>query len=322
MLDLTDQRILITGGRGFLGRALRRALLAQGVPPVSILTPSRADFDLTDPHAVRRLYAASFPGSGPSLVLNCAGFVGGLGANRMHPANFFHDNLAIPLHLVEHARLAGLLDRPFKFVQIGTMCSYPANAPIPYREDSLWTGLPDPEIASYGVSKLASLQLLEAYRLQHGLKSAYVIPTGFFGPGDNTNPANSHVVGALVRKYVHAAQDNAPSVTNWGSGAPTRDFIFIDDAAQGTLRAAQLLDTPTPINLTGGTEVSIRHLAELIARLADYRGQTIWDTSKGDGQPRRALDGSRARQLLNWSPATPLEVGIRQTVDWFRALPR
>lgn len=319
MPDLAAQRILLTGASGFLGTHTACQLLASGLPPAQLLTPTRADADLRDPAAVRALLASSFGGQGPTLILHAAGFVGGLGANRQWPATFFHDNLAMALHLVEQARALGLIDKGLRFVQVGTMCSYPAQAGVPYREDSLWGGAPDPEIASYGLAKLAILQMLEAYRLQHGLRSAYVIPTGFFGPGDNMNPANSHVAGALVKKYVDAADAGEARVVNWGSGSPRRDFLFIRDAARGLIRAAEVMDTPTPINLTGGVEVSIRELAEVVARLAGFRGETVWDTTKGDGQARRSLDGSRARALLNWAPETSLEAGLAETIAWYRA---
>lgn len=318
MLDLRTQRILLTGASGFLGRAIHRALLARGLTDADIARPTRAHCDLTRQEQAEGLMRGLFDGAGPTLVLHAAGFVGGLGANRQWPARFFHDNLVMSLNLVEAARSQGLIARGLKFVQVGTMCSYPAHAPCPYREESLWQGAPDPEIASYGLSKLATLQLLEAYRLEHGLRSAYVIPTGFFGPGDNTNPANSHVAGALVKKYVDAQRSGAPEVVNWGTGTPLRDLIYIDDAAEGVLRAAEVMDTPTPINLTSGREVSIRELAEIIARLAGFTGTTRWDTTKGDGQPRRSLDGSQARTLLNFTPRTTLEEGLARMVAEYR----
>ncbi|MCE7973197.1 MAG: NAD-dependent epimerase/dehydratase family protein [Leptolyngbya sp. PLA1] len=318
MLDWRTQRVLLTGGHGFLGRAVHARLLASGVPESAIVRFRSAERDLRDPAQAASAVRSPWGGAGPTLVINCAGFVGGLGANRKWPSRFFFDTMAIAMHTLEESRRAGFISPAFKFIQIGTMCSYPADAPIPYRESSLFRGLPDAEIASYGVAKLATLQMLEAYRLEHGLRSAYVIPTGFFGPGDNMDPANSHVAGALVRKYVEASSRGDAEVVNWGSGAPTRDFIYIDDAARGVLLAAERVDTPTPINLTGGVEVSIHDLAALVSRLTGYRGRTVWDTTKGDGQPRRCLDGTKARELLGFEPATSLEEGLKRTVDWYR----
>lgn len=317
-MDLRTQRILVTGGGGFLGTSVRRALMSRGVEPARVIWPRSAACDLRDAVAARGTLASAFEGRGPTLVLHLAGFVGGLGANRRWPARFFHDNLSMAMNLVEAARALGLITPAFKFVQVGTMCSYPAAAQPPYREESLGTGLPDAEVASYGVAKLAVLQMLEAYRLEHGLRSAYVIPTGFYGPGDNTNPENSHVIGALVRKYVDAAAERAAHVVNWGTGSPTRDFVYIDDAAEGVLRAAEVLEEPVPVNLTGGEEVSIRELAERIARLAGFSGSTVWDSEKGDGQPRRSLHGGRAASVLGWTPRVGLEDGLSRTVTWYR----
>lgn len=319
MLPLSSHRILLTGASGFLGRSVRRLLTERGVPESTVVAPRSREFDLTDRAGVRRLYDSTFDGRGPSLILHCAGFVGGLGANRQWPARFFFDNLQMTMHLVDEARARGMIDRGLKFVQVGTMCSYPEDAPLPYREESLYRGRPDAEIASYGIAKLACHQLLVAYALEHGLKSAYVIPTGFFGPGDNTSPANSHVAGAFTYKYVSAALRDEHEVVNWGSGEPMRDLIYIDDAAEGLLRAAEVMDSPTPINLSSGEEVSIRHIAETIARLAGFQGRTVWDLSKGDGQARRCLDNSRARELLGWTPKVGLEEGLRRTVEWYRA---
>ncbi|GJQ29034.1 MAG: GDP-L-fucose synthase [Phycisphaerae bacterium] len=312
MRDLREQRVLITGGSGFLGRAVRRALAARGVHAVE--APTHAQADLTRQSATDAMLAASFAGHGPTVLLHLAGFVGGLGANRQWPARFAYDTLAMALHLIEGCRAQGLIDRGLLFLQVGTMCSYPADAPCPYREESLWRGRPDPEIASYGLSKLAILQVLEAYRLQHGLASAYVIPTGFYGPGDNANPATSHVVGALIHKYVQAVRANAPEVVHWGTGTPVRDFIHVNDAAEGLLRAAEVLSVPDPVNLTGGEEVSIRDLADRIARLTGFTGRTVWDTSKGDGQPRRSLCPEKAAQVLNWRAQITLDAGLREAV--------
>jgi len=332
VLRLDQQRVIVTGGAGFLGRHVVKALLARGVPEGHILVPRSAEYDLRHPDfcemLLARAVAATPAPQGPwgsanprdlaTLIIHCAGFVGGLGANRAHPGRFFHDNLAMGLNLIEAARQTGFIERAGTIVVIGTMCSYPAEAPCPYREDWLWRGRPDPEVASYGLAKLALLQLLGAYRLEHGLKSAYVIPTGFYGPGDNTNPVNSHVAGAFVKKYVDAAMDGAPEVVNWGTGAPLRDLIYIEDAAEGVVRVAEVMDEPTPINLAGGEEVSIRDLAALVSRLAGYGGRTVWDATKGDGQLRRSLDIGRAKELLGWSPRVSLEEGLARMIAAYR----
>jgi len=321
MHQLTTQRIIVTGGAGFLGRSICRLLRERGVADDRVFVPRRRDYDLTDAAAVRRLLADAFPGSGASLIIHAAGFVGGIGANRRYPARFFADNLMMGLNLAVEAQSRGLIERGLKFVQIGTMCSYPAAAPIPYQEESLWTGYPDAVSAPYGVAKLALWQMLDAFRLEHALRSAYLIPVNLFGPGDNiADPENSHVAGALVRKFVEAAAFNHAEVVCWGSGAPTRDFLFIDDAAEGVLRAAEEIDEPSPINLASGSEVSIKQLAQTIAKHAGYRGRITWDTSKPDGQARRCLDISRAKRVLNWEPRVALDEGLKRTVEWYKEM--
>lgn len=321
MPPLTQQRIVVTGGAGFLGRAVVKALRERKVPESAIFVPRSREYNLTTQDAVRKVYKDAFGGSGPTLVIHCAGFVGGINANRRFPGRFFTDNLLMPLNLLTIALERGFVGRGMKFVQIGTMCSYPADASIPYKEESLWKGYPDPAAAAYGVSKLAAWQLLDAYRAEHGMKSAYVIPVNLFGPGDNiSHRENSHVAGALVRTFVEAAYYNEPEVVCWGTGSPTRDFVYMDDAAEGVVRAAEELDVPDPVNLAGGTEVSIRQLAELISRLAGYKGRITWDTSKPDGQMHRSLDISRAKKLLGWEPRVSLEEGLHRTVEWYKGV--
>lgn len=320
MLDLTRQRIILTGGAGFLGRSVAAALETRGVSPARVFVPRRREFDLTRRDAATRLLADAFAGEPATLIIHCAGFVGGLGANRRFPTRFFHDNLSMGLNLVEAALESGFIRSGGTFVQIGTMCSYPSDAPVPYREESLFRGPPDADIAPYGVAKLALLSMLDAYRREHGLKSAYVIPVNLYGPGDNiADPELSHVAGALVRRFVEAADAKTPEVVCWGTGAPTRDFLYVDDAAEGVLRAAERIDDATPINLAAGREVSIRELAETIARLAGYQGRIVWDASKGDGISRRCLDIARAGSLLGWQPRTSLEEGLARTIRWYRS---
>lgn len=321
MLDLRSQRIIVTGGGGFLGRSIVRLLASRGVPETHVFVPRKRDYDLTRQDAVRKLFADSFGAGGPTLTIHAAGFVGGIGANRKHPALFFSHNMSMALNLVMAAHESGAIERGLRIVQVGTMCSYPKDAPIPYREESLWAGYPDAVSAPYGVAKLASWQLLDAYRAEYGLRSSYVIPVNLYGPGDNiADPENSHVAGALVRKFVEAVKYGQNEVVCWGSGAPTRDFLYIDDCAEGILRAAEEMSEPTPINLAGGAEVSIRTLAETIARHAGFKGRITWDTSKPDGQARRCLDISRAREVLRWEPKVKLDDGLKRTVEWYTSV--
>jgi len=321
--NLVQERVLVTGGHGFLGRSVCAGLQARGVGQV--LAPTRAACDLRDPAATTRLVHESFGGAGPTVVLHLANFTGGLGANRQWPTRFFRDSLVMPLNLLDalaiHPAMGPRGLAGVRFVQVGTMCSYPADAAIPYCEDSLWRGVPERDIASYGLGKLAVLQALKAYSAEFGLAWAYVIPTGFFGPGDNLDPSRSHVCGAMVRKYVDAVKQRQAEVVNWGTGIAKRDFVYVDDAAEGVLLAAETCRAlpPEPINLTGGEEVSIRELAELVSRLSGFAGRTVWDASKGDGQLRRALDGRRAAERLGFRPRVSLEEGLRRTVAWYSA---
>jgi GDP-L-fucose synthase len=321
---LAHQRILVTGAPGFLGRHVVGALEQAGVPPLHVMGVGRAEGDLTDARAAESILANSFAGSGPTVVIHAAAYSAGLQANRAHPARFFYDNLAMGMNLVEGLRRNGL-SRHCAFVQIGCMTSYAADAPQPYREESLFQGRPDKEFAGYGIAKLALFQMLEAYRSEHGLRAVYLIPTSLYGPGDTSDPTRTHVCGAMVSRFVDAAASNLPEVVCWGTGSPTRDFLYIEDAAQGVVKAAEwVLNRPieepvAAINLGSGNEPSIRELAELAAKHAGYRGRILWDPSKGDGVARRALDTTKARELLGWTAATPLDSGIASAVDWLRA---
>lgn len=282
------------------------------------------DYDLTDRSATRRLLATAFDGRGATVIIHCAGAVGGIQANKDQPGRFFFENAAMAMNLIEEFRAAGLHDAGAVFVQVGSMTSYPADAPIPFRERDLWRGYPDAASASYAVAKLAAWQMLDAYHRQYGVRGAYVIPVNLYGPGDNiADVRNAHVCGTLIKRFVDAQQTGASEVTNWGDGSPTREFLYIEDAAEGVLRAAEhALATrgePTPINLGSGQELSIRELSDMIARLCGYSGTTKWDTSKPAGQPRRCLDTTRARELLGWQAKMPLEEGLRRTIAWYRS---
>jgi GDP-L-fucose synthase len=315
----------VTGGAGFLGSAVVRALRARGTPEASIRIVRSRQFDLTTREGASRLLAETFGSHGPTVIIHCAGAVGGIQANRDQPGRFFFDNMAIAMNLAEEFRRAGLIAKNAAIVQVGSMTSYPAGAPIPFKEDDLWRGYPDAASAAYGVAKLAAWQLLDAYHRQYGLRAAYVVPVNLYGPGDNiADEKNAHVAGSLVRRIVEAASTRAPRVVNWGTGSPTREFLYVDDAAEGLLRAAEralaIDPSPVPINLGSGEETSIRSLAELIARLAGYEGTIAWDASKPDGQPRRCLDTARAEHLLGWRARMPLEEGLRRTIEWYRSL--
>jgi GDP-L-fucose synthase len=311
MLDLSSQRIVVTGGAGFLGRAVMRVLRERGVPEDRIVVPRRRDYDLTIEADVERLYDTARP----DVVIHLAAEVGGIGANMAHPGRFFYANMAMGLHLVEQARRRSLR----KFVHTGTVCAYPKHCPVPFREEDIWNGYPEETNAPYGVAKKAIFVMLDGYRREYGLASAVVVPVNLYGPGDNFNPASSHVIPALIRKCEEARLTSAPEVVCWGTGAATREFLYVDDAAEGIVRAAEVMDEPVPINLGGGIEIAIRDLVEMIAVACDYSGRIAWDTSKPDGQPRRGLDISRAKSLLGWSPTQEFETGLKTTVEWWRA---
>lgn len=312
-------RVILTGGAGFLGRNIHRALLARGVIPRNIVVVRRDQFDLTRAQDVDRLYAASgSPGS--EMVIHCAGLVGGLGANAARPAEFFYQNISMALNLIEGARRTGLNDRGGKFVMVGSMTSYPAGGRSPFREDDLFNGYPEASSAPYGIAKLAALEMLRAYHTQHGLKSAYVVPVNLYGPGDNLKPGSSHFVGALVDRCVNSHIRAEPRMVCWGTGRPSREFLYVEDGAEGVIRAAEVMDAPVPINLSPGVEYSIREVVDLIVRLVGYRGEVVWDAEKPDGQARRCLDPRRAKELLGWGARVSLEEGLKRTIEWRLAL--
>jgi len=310
MIDLSSKRIVVTGGAGFLGAAVMRTLRARGVPDDRIVVPRRRDYDLTVESHVDRLYTDARP----DVVVHLAAEVGGIGANMEHPGRFFYANMAMGLHLVEHARRRGLE----KFVHTGTVCAYPKHCPVPFREEDLWNGYPEETNAPYGVAKKAIFVMLDGYRREYGLKSAVVVPVNLYGPGDNFDPRSSHVIPALIRKCEEARLAGRGAISCWGTGAATREFLFVDDAAEGIVRAAEVMEEPVPINLGGGEEIAIRDLVGRIARACDFTGRIEWDASKPDGQPRRGLDISRARHLLAWSPRQDFDDGLAATVAWWR----
>jgi GDP-L-fucose synthase len=308
--ELAGMRIVVTGGAGFLGAAVCAALRRRGLPAERLFVPRRVDFDLTREADVERMFDVARP----DVVIHLAAEVGGIGANVAHPGRFFYANMAMGLHLVEHARRRGIR----KFVHTGTVCAYPKHCPIPFREEDLWNGFPEETNAPYGVAKKALFVMLDGYRREYGLQSTVVLPANLYGPGDDFDPASSHVIPALIRKCEEARLAGAPEVVCWGSGAATRDFLYVDDAAEGVVRAAEVMEEPLPINLGGGREIAIRDLVVKIAAACDYRGRIAWDASKPDGQPRRGLDISRARRLLDWQPRQDFDAGLAATVRWWR----
>jgi GDP-L-fucose synthase len=302
-----DRRVLVTGGAGFLGSHLVARLRDADYRNISV--PRSQEYDLTREAAVERLYRDVEP----SLVIHLAAKVGGIGANRANPGRFFYDNLVMGALLLEHARRS----RVEKFVAIGTICAYPKFTPVPFREEDLWSGYPEETNAPYGLAKKMLLVQAQAYRRQYGFNAIYLLPVNLYGPGDHTDPVNSHVIPALIRKCVEAKAAGAPSITVWGDGSPTREFLYVEDAAEGILLAAERYEGDAPINLGSGMEISIKDLAETICRLTEFRGDIVWDTTQPNGQPRRCLDTSRAGALFGFHARTPFEEGLRRTIEWY-----
>jgi GDP-L-fucose synthase len=300
-------RIVVTGGAGFLGRFVCARL--RDCAPAEIFVPRSSQYDLRDAGAARRLLADARP----DLIVHLAAVVGGIGANRGNPGKYFYDNAIMGLQLLEEARLA----RVQKIVSVGTICSYPKFTPVPFREEDLWNGYPEETNAPYGLAKKMLLVQGQAYRQQYGLNAVTLLPVNLYGPGDNFDPASSHVIPALIRKMVEARRAGYSHVTAWGSGNASREFLFVRDAAEGIVRAAESYDSPEPLNLGSGREITIRDLAELIARLCNFRGEIVWDATQPDGQPRRCLDTSRARQAIGFTAGTTLEAGLSETIAWF-----
>ena len=308
MVEKTD-RILVTGGAGFLGSFVVEKLRARGY--ADVVVTRRKDYDLTNEAAVAKLYADLKP----AVVMHLAAEVGGIGANRENPGRFFYANMAMGLHLIEHARRVGLK----KFVQVGTSCAYPKFTPVPFKEADLWNGYPEETNAPYGIAKKALMVMCQAYRQQYGLNAIYLLPVNLYGPRDNFDPRSSHVIPALVRKCVEAKRRGDKQIVAWGTGSASREFLYVEDCAEALVAAMEKYDSPEPMNLGSGREIRIRDLTELVARLCGFSGAIEWDATKPDGQPRRCLDVTRARAQLGFVARTPLEEGLKRTIAWFEA---
>ena len=305
----TDKRVVVTGGAGFLGAVVVAQLRQQGCR--NIVVPRSIDYDLVDMGAVRRLYADATP----DLVLHLAARVGGIGANQTHAGQFFYDNLMMGTQLMEVGRQRNLE----KFVALATICSYPKYTPVPFREEDLWTGYPEETNAPYGLAKKMMLVQAQAYRQQYGFNAVVLFPVNLYGPGDNFDMQTSHVIPALIRKCMEAKERGDDRVVLWGDGSPSREFLYVDDAARAILLAAEHYNGNEPINLGTGHEITIQALAHLIADAVGFTGEIVWDTAKPNGQPRRCLEVSRAKQLFGFESTTAFTDGIQKTVSWFQA---
>jgi GDP-L-fucose synthase len=310
MINWNKQRVVVTGGSGFLGGHVVAALGERD--PADIFIPLRADYDLRDREAILDL----LNDAQPTLVIHLAASVGGIGANRAHPAEFFYDNLMMGAQLMHESWRAGVA----KFVAIGTVCAYPKYTPIPFREEELWNGYPEETNAPYGLAKKMLLVQSEAYRRQYGYNSIFLLPVNLYGPADNFDPDSSHVIPALIRKCLEAQQQGDESIVAWGDGSPTREFLYVEDAAEGIVLATERYDDSEPVNLGSGNEISIKNLLTTIARHTGFTGRIDWDTTKPNGQPRRALNTDRAYERFGFRATTDFDEGLRKTIDWYRQM--
>ncbi len=309
--DYWDGRtVMVTGGSGFLGSHLVEDLRSRS-SGVEVFVPRSDEYDLRDRSDIDR----AFEDSAADVVIHLAATVGGIGANRDNPGTYFYENAIMGIELIEAARRVGVE----KFTTIGTICSYPKHTPVPFSEEDLYEGYPEETNAPYGIAKKALLTQSQAYRDQYGFNGIYLMPVNLYGPRDDFDLETSHVIPAIVRKCVEARERGDDSITAWGTGEPTREFLYVKDAAEGILDATERYDGPEPVNLGSGMEISIRDLVELIADLTGFEGEVEWDTSKPDGQPRRRLDTARARERFDWGASTEFEEGLRETIDWYEA---
>jgi len=307
--DIRQRKIVVTGGHGFLGACVVKKLQERGW--TDIYVPRSRDYNLVEKQQVKRLYADAKP----RIVLHLAAVVGGIGANRENPGRFFYENLMMGVQLIEEGRLQDIE----KFVCIGTICAYPKYAPVPFREINLWDGYPEETNAPYGIAKKALLVQLQAYRQQYGLNGIYLLPVNLYGPGDNFDPRSSHVIPALVKKCCDAMKAGQDTIEIWGTGTATREFLYVDDCAEGIVLATEQYNGSEPVNLGAGFEISIKDLAEKIAALTGYQGRIVWDSTKPDGQPRRMLDTSSAERYFGFKAQTSFDEGLKKTIAWYRA---
>src|SRR6266702_4044808 len=305
----TNRRVLVTGGSGFLGRRVVAKLETRA--PARIFVPRRQEYDLTQVENVERVYREARP----EIVIHLAGEVGGIGANRANPGSFFYNNLIMGAQMMEYGRRHDVL----KFVALGTICAYPKFTPVPFKEEDLWNGYPEETNAPYGLAKKMLLVQAQAYRQQYGFNAIYLLPVNLYGPRDNFDLDTSHVVPAMIRKCEEAKENKDDRIVLWGDGSPTREFLYVEDAAEGIVKATEKYDDGQPVNLGTGKEISIRDLAQLIADEVGFSGNIVWDSSKPNGQPRRCLDTSRARESFGFQAQYAFREGIAKTVDWFMA---
>jgi GDP-L-fucose synthase len=308
-VDWKQKRVMVTGGSGFLGSAVVEKVCARGCQ--NIIVPRSSNYDLRDQESIVRLYKDAQP----QVVIHLAAVVGGIGANRANPGRFFYDNAVMGIQLMEYARRFGVE----KFVAVGTICAYPKFASVPFKEEELWNGYPEETNAPYGLAKKMMLVQAQAYRAQYGFNGIYLLPVNLYGPGDNFDLESSHVIPALIRKCVEAKEKNDGRIVLWGDGSPTREFLYVEDAADGIVLATERYDGGEPVNLGTGEEISIRDLAQMIAREVNFPGSIVWDTTKPNGQPRRCLDTSRALQYFGFRAQCGLREGIGKTLTWFMA---
>ncbi len=309
-----NKRVILTGGAGFLGSFVTAKLKQRGAADIFI--PRIEEYNLVDPSDIRRMYDKTLKDINPKdvVIIHLAAHVGGIGANREHPAEFFYDNLIMGVELMHQAYKHDV----GKFVAIGTVCAYPKFTPVPFREEDLWIGYPEETNAPYGLAKKMLLVQAQSYRQQYGFNAIYLLPVNLYGPRDNFNPESSHVIPALIRKAIEAKERGEKELLVWGDGTPTREFLYVEDAAAGIVSAAEKYNGSEPVNLGSGYEISIKNLTEMIVRLTGFEGKLVWQTDKPNGQPRRGLDVSRAKEYFGWSAQVPFEEGMRRTIEWFK----
>lgn len=309
MINLKEKRIVVTGAAGFLGGFVIERLLGRGVPEGNIFIPRLQEFDLRKWRSCQRVV------EGQDIVVHLAAKVGGIGFNRERPGELFYDNAIMGIQLMEAAREAGIE----KFVAIGTICAYPKFTPVPFKEENLWNGYPEETNAPYGLAKKMLLVQAQVYRQQYDFNAIYLLPVNLYGPRDNFDPQSSHVIPALIKKCVDAIREGKEEIVVWGTGKPTREFLFVEDAAEGIVAATEKYNKPEPVNLGSGVEISIKDLVELIVKLTGFKGKIVWDSDKPDGQPRRMLDTSRAKKEFGFVTKTNFEEGLRKTIDWYKS---